>query len=134
MRSSPLTKDHDSFLDRSRFPRISESLQSEFSAKIKSLTDPPKPFSDAELQNLQRDLTFSFKTKGYFSASVTVTPNFHGAADGRVPITGRCRAWADLSVWGIGGALRTPTARLRPEFLTETFRSTFAAKPTVRTN
>jgi outer membrane protein assembly factor BamA len=36
----------------------------EFAAKIKSLTDPPKPYSDAELQNLQRDLTFIFKSKG----------------------------------------------------------------------
>ena len=61
--------------------------KNQFAAKIKSLTDPPKPYSEAELQNLQRDLTFIFKSKGYFSASVTVTPNFQRVQGGRVPIS-----------------------------------------------
>ena len=107
-------------MGRLHFPKISESLKSEFSAKIKSLTDPPKPYSEAELQNLQRDLTFIFKSKGYYSASVTVTPNFHGAAGGRVPI----------SVDSVPGAIyqfgalvenQEPNARLRPEFLPRRF-------------
>src|SRR5262249_31136141 len=59
----------------------------EFSEKIKSLTEPPKPYSEAELQNLQRDLTFQFKKKGYYLAVVTVTPNFRAVQAGRVPIT-----------------------------------------------
>jgi outer membrane protein assembly factor BamA len=42
----------------------------EFAPKISALTNPPKPYSAAELQNLQRDLTFLFKKKGYYEASV----------------------------------------------------------------
>ena len=97
--------------------------QSEFSAKIKSLTNPPKPFSDAELQNLQRDLTFIFKSKGYFAASVTVTPNFHEAVGGRVPILVDSVPGA-IYQFGALVANQDPNARLRPEFLTEAFRST----------
>ena len=84
--------------DRFLSPETSESLSAEFSAKIKSLTKPPKPYSDAELQNLQRDLTFIFKTKGYLLGSVSVTPNFRGAARRPVPITGRFRPRSDLPI------------------------------------
>jgi outer membrane protein insertion porin family len=94
--------------------------QSEFSAKIKSLTDPPKPYSEAELQNLQRDLTFIFKSKGYFSASVTVTPNFRGVDRGRVPISVDSVPGA---VYQFGAMVvnQEPNARLRPEFLPRRF-------------
>ena len=96
--------------------------QSEFAAKIKSLTNPPKPFSDAELQNLQRDLTFIFKTKGYFAASVTVTPNFHEAVDGRVPILVDSVP-GPLYRFGALVATQDPNAQLRPDFLTRRFAS-----------
>jgi outer membrane protein insertion porin family len=92
----------------------------EFSAKIKSLTEPPKPFSDAELQNLQRDLTFSFKRKGYFSASVKVTPNFQGAQDGRVPVTVDAVP-GPVYHFGAFVAQQRPNARVRPEFLPRRF-------------
>jgi outer membrane protein insertion porin family len=97
--------------------------ESEFSAKIKSLTNPPKPYSEAELQNLQRDLAFIFKSKGYYLATVSVTPNFRAAPDGgRVPI----------SVDSVPGAIyqfgalienQDPKAQLRPEFLPRRFKS-----------
>jgi outer membrane protein assembly complex protein YaeT len=92
----------------------------EFSAKIKSLTEPPKPYSDAELQNLQRDLTFSFKKKGYYSASVSVTPNFRAAHGGRVPITVSA---VPGPVYHFGAFVehQGPNARLRPEFLARRF-------------
>jgi outer membrane protein insertion porin family len=90
--------------------------ESDFSAKIKSLTDPPKPYSEAELQNLQRDLTFIFKTKGYYSASVTVTPNFRNAAGGRVPILVESVPGA-IYTFGAVMVNQEPNARLRPEFL-----------------
>ena len=116
MRSSPSTRDRDSFLDRFHFPKNFGIAQSEFSAKIKSLTDPPKPYSDAELQNLQRDLTFIFKSKGYYSASVSVTPNFHGAVGGRVPISVDS---VPGPIYQFGAVIvdQDPNARLRPEFL-----------------
>jgi outer membrane protein insertion porin family len=92
----------------------------EFSAKIKSLTEPPKPYSDAELQNLQRDLTFSFKKKGYYSASVSVTPNFRAAQAGRVPITVQA---VPGPVYRFGTLVehQGPDARIRPEFLPRRF-------------
>ena len=92
----------------------------EFSAKIKSLTNPPKPYSDAELQNLQRDLTFGFKKKGYYSASVSVNPNFRGAHGGRVPITVDA---VPGPVYRFGAFVENqgPDARVRPEFLPRRF-------------
>jgi outer membrane protein insertion porin family len=92
----------------------------EFSAKIKSLTEPPKPYSDAELQNLQRDLTFGFKKKGYYSASVSVTPNFHAAQGGRVPITVDAVP-GPVYRFGTFVEHQGPNARLRPEFLPRRF-------------
>jgi outer membrane protein insertion porin family len=94
--------------------------KSQFAAKIKSLTDPPKPYSEAELQNLQRDLTFIFKSKGYFSALVTVTPNFQKVEGGRVPILVDS---VPGPVYHFGGVIvsQDPSARLRPEFLPRRF-------------
>jgi outer membrane protein insertion porin family len=92
----------------------------EFEAKIKSLTDPPKPYSDAELQNLQRDLTFIFKSKGYYEASVTATPNFHGAQGGRVPILIDSVPGA-IYQFGAMVENQEPNAKLRPEFLPRRF-------------
>jgi outer membrane protein insertion porin family len=92
----------------------------EFEAKIKSLTDPPKPYSDAELQNLQRDLTFIFKSKGYYEASVTATPNFHGAQGGRVPILIDSVPGA-IYQFGAMVENQDPSAKLRPEFLPRRF-------------
>jgi outer membrane protein insertion porin family len=88
----------------------------EFSAKIKSLTNPPKPYSEADLQNLERDLTFIFKSKGYYSASVTVTPNFRGAEGGRVPILVDSVP-GPIYQFGAVIARQEPNARLRPGFL-----------------
>ncbi|MBV9107761.1 MAG: BamA/TamA family outer membrane protein [Verrucomicrobia bacterium] len=90
--------------------------QKEFSAKIRSLTNPPKPYSEAELQNLQRDLTFIFKSKGYYSASVTVTPDFNRVEGGRVPMSVDSVPGA-IYQFGAVTASQEPNARLRPEFL-----------------
>jgi outer membrane protein assembly factor BamA len=102
------------------FPGNFGIAPTEFSAKIKSLTKPPKPYSDAELQNLQRDLTFGFKKKGYYSASVSVTPNFRAAQAGRVPITVDA---VPGPVYRFGAFVENqgPNARIRPEFLPRRF-------------
>jgi outer membrane protein insertion porin family len=88
----------------------------EFSEKIKSLTEPPKPYSEAELQNLQRDLTFQFKKKGYYLAVVTVTPNFRAVQGGRVPITVESVP-GPIFQFGAVVVRQEPIARLRPRFL-----------------
>jgi outer membrane protein insertion porin family len=95
--------------------------QSEFSAKIKSLTNPPKPYSEADLQSLQRDLTFIFKSKGYYAASVTLTPIFHGVeGGGPVPISVDS---VPGPVYQFGALIENqePNARLRAEFLPRRF-------------
>jgi outer membrane protein insertion porin family len=91
-----------------------------FAPKISALTNPPKPYSAAELQNLQRDLTFLFKKEGYYEASVSVTPDFKKAQGGAVPIT------VDAipgSIYHFGALVehQDPRARLRPKFLTARF-------------
>ena len=99
--------------------RLSKELgiaDEKISAKIKSLTQPPAPYSEAQLQNLQRDLTFILKSKGYYSASVTATPDFQAVAGGRVPIS------IDVvpgPVYEFGAIVEVqePNARLRPPFL-----------------
>jgi outer membrane protein insertion porin family len=88
----------------------------EFSEKIKALTEPPQPYSEAELQNLQRDLTFQFKKKGYYLAEVTVTPNFRGVQAGRVPITVESVP-GPIFQFGAVMVQQEPIARLRPKFL-----------------
>jgi outer membrane protein insertion porin family len=102
------------------FSENMEIAKRQFSAKIKSLTEPPKPYSDAELQNLQRDLTFIFKSKGYFSASVNVTPNFRATEGGRVPISVDS---VPGPIYQFGALIehQDPNARLRPEFLPRRF-------------
>jgi outer membrane protein insertion porin family len=92
----------------------------EFAPKISALTNPPKPYSAAELQNLQRDLTFLFKKRGYYEASVTVTPDFKKAQGGRVPITVNANPGA---IFRFGAIVehQDPRAKLRPKFLTTRF-------------
>lgn len=89
---------------------------SEFAAKIKSLTTPPKPYSEADLQNFQRDLKFIFKSKGYYSALVTLTPDFQSVQGGRVPILVDSVPGA---IYRFGAVIvnQEPKARLRPAFL-----------------
>lgn len=90
--------------------------------RIQSLTNPPKPYSMAELQNLQRDLTFLIKSKGYYSVSLTATPEFQAAQGGRVPIL------VDLvpgPIYQFGAIVENQEqqARLRPGFLPRRFAS-----------
>jgi outer membrane protein insertion porin family len=90
------------------------------SAKIKSLTQPPAPYSEAQLQNLQRDLTFIFKSKGYFSASVTATPDFQAVAGGRVPIRIDVVP-GPIYQFGAIVQVQEPNPQLRPPFLPRRF-------------
>ena len=90
--------------------------------KIQQLTNPPKPYSAADLQNFQRDLTFIIKSKGYFTASVTATPQFQAVKGGRVPIQ------IDVvpgPIYQFGAIVENqePRAQLRPGFLPRRFAS-----------
>ena len=96
--------------------------ETEFLPKIKSLTDGPKPYSEAELQNLQRDLTFIFKKKGYYSASVVATAGFKKVSGGRVPITVNSVP-GPLYRFGMIAERQEPKAHLKPYFLPKRFSS-----------
>jgi outer membrane protein assembly factor BamA len=69
---------------------------------------------------LQRDLTFLFKKQGYYEASVSVTPDFKKAQEGRVPITVDAIPGA-IYHFGAFVEHQDPRARLRPKFLTARF-------------
>ena len=95
-------------------------LKTELYSKIKSLTDEPKPYSEAELQNLQRDLTFSFKEKGYYTASVSAIPNFQRVQSGRVPIMVNAVP-GPLYTFGMITERQEPNAYLKPYILPKRF-------------
>jgi outer membrane protein assembly complex protein YaeT len=102
------------------FNRDSGISKEEFAPKIAALTNPPKPYSAAELQNLQRDLTFLFKKRGHYEASVSVTPDFKRAHEGKVPITVDAIP-GPIYQFGAIIQYQDPRARLRPQFLTNRF-------------
>ncbi|MBV9491434.1 MAG: BamA/TamA family outer membrane protein [Verrucomicrobia bacterium] len=92
-----------------------------FYAKIKALTDQPRPYSEAELMNLERDLTFIYKKAGHYNASVEVTPDFsHVQSGGRVPIHVTSTPGP---VYRFGSIVvrQTAKARLKPDFLPRRF-------------
>jgi outer membrane protein insertion porin family len=94
----------------------------DFLPKTKTLTDGPKPYSAAELQNLERDLTFIFKKKGYYTASVTATADFNQVRSGRVPITVSAFP-GPVYRFGMIAQRQEPKSRLRPYFLEKRFSS-----------
>jgi outer membrane protein insertion porin family len=99
-------------------PQIPMAL---FQAKLSALTDRPAPYSEAELNNLQRDLVFIYKTAGHFAAVVTVEPDFSRVKEGgRVPISVRSTPGP---IYRFGKIIveQRPQARLKPDFLPNRF-------------
>src|SRR5258708_21580973 len=93
----------------------------QFQAKISSLTDRPAPYSEAHLTNLQRDLTFIYKTAGHFSAAVTLEPHFARVGKGgRVPISVHSTP-GPIYRFGEIVVEQGPKARLKPDFLPNGF-------------
>lgn len=99
-------------------PQIPMAL---FQAKLSALTDRPAPYSEAELNNLQRDLVFIYKTAGHFAAVVTVEPDFSRVKEGgRVPISVHSTPGP---IYRFGKIIveQKPQARLKPDFLPNRF-------------
>ncbi len=105
-----------------RFSQDFGTKDAKIAAKIKSLTDPPAPYSEAQLQNLQRDLNFIFKSKGYYTASVTTTPDFQSAVGGHVPIRVDVVP-GPIYQFGAIVEVQEPKAQLKPPFLPRRFAS-----------
>jgi outer membrane protein insertion porin family len=103
------------------FKNDPEIPMAKFQPKISSLTDRPAPYSEAELANLQRDLTFIYKTAGHYSAVLTVEPDFGRVGKGgRVPISVHSTPGP---VYRFGKIVveQRPKARLKPDFLPNRF-------------
>jgi outer membrane protein insertion porin family len=99
-------------------PQIPMAL---FQAKLSALTDRPAPYSEAELNNLQRDLVFIYKTAGHFAAVVTVEPDFARVKEGgRVPISVHSTP-GPIYRFGKIVVEQRPQARLKPDFLPNRF-------------
>jgi outer membrane protein insertion porin family len=105
-----------------RFTRDPGVPMTHFYEKFRALTDQPKPYSDAEVQNLQRDLVFAFKREGHYSATVSATPDFAHAQNGRVPILIDAVPGPQYR-FGVVEVHQDPQARLRPAFLPKRFTS-----------
>jgi outer membrane protein insertion porin family len=103
------------------FKNDPEIPMAQFQTKISSLTDQPAPYSEAELGNLQRDLTFIYKGEGHYSAVVTVEPDFTRVGKGgRVPIYVHSTPGP---IYRFGKIIveQKPKSRLKPEFLPNRF-------------
>jgi outer membrane protein insertion porin family len=105
-----------------RFAKNPGVPMTHFYEQFRALTDQPKPYSDAEVQNLQRDLVFTFKKEGYYSATVTATPDFAHAQSGRVPIVIDSVPGPQYR-FGAVEVHQDPQAKLRPGFLPKRFTS-----------
>ncbi len=94
---------------------------SSFNEKLVPLRTGARPYSEGELANLQRDLTFIYKKAGHYTGTVTVTPDFTNLPNGgRVPI----RIAANPGpVYRFGDVVvrQTARSRLKPDFLPERF-------------
>jgi outer membrane protein insertion porin family len=103
------------------FKNDPEIPMAQFQPKISSLTDQPAPYSEAELNNLQRDLTFLYKAAGHYSAVVAVEPDFTRVGKGgRVPISVRSTP-GPIYRFGKIVVEQKPKSRLKPDFLPNRF-------------
>lgn len=105
-----------------RFTKDPGVPMTRFYERFRALTDQPKPYSDAEVQNLQRDLVFAFKREGHYAATVTATPDFAHAQNGRVPILIDSVPGPQYR-FGAVEVHQDPQAKLRPAFLPKRFTS-----------
>ncbi|HEY0792212.1 MAG TPA: BamA/TamA family outer membrane protein [Chthoniobacterales bacterium] len=92
-----------------------------FYAKFNQLTGQAKPYSEAELANLQRDLIFIYKKAGHYAATVEVSADLaHLPAGGRVPVRVTSNP-GPVYRFGTVEVDQAPGARLKPDFLPQRF-------------
>jgi outer membrane protein assembly complex protein YaeT len=102
------------------FPDVPGIPESAFQAKANELENPPKPYSDSAVSNLQRDVLFILKQYGHVTAQVSVNADITAARGGAVPVKVNI---APGPVYQFGRIIvhQTPNARLRPDFLPNRF-------------
>jgi outer membrane protein insertion porin family len=102
------------------FPDVAGIPTSAFQAKADELTNPPKPYSESAVSDLQRDVLFILKKYGHVAAQVTVNADMARAKGGGVPVKISVEAGP---VYQFGRIIveQKPKARLRADFLPSRF-------------
>jgi outer membrane protein assembly complex protein YaeT len=102
------------------FPDVPGIPPAAFQAKVNELTAPPKPFSDAAVSTLQRDVLFILKQYGHVTAQVSVSPDIAAAKAGAVPVKVSIQP-GPVYRFGRIVVQQRPSARLKPDFLPNRF-------------
>jgi outer membrane protein insertion porin family len=102
------------------FPDVPGIPPSAFQAKAKELENPPKPYSDSAVINLQRDVLFILKQYGHVAAQVSVNADIAAAKAGAVPVKVNIEPGP---VYQFGRVIvhQGPNPRLKPDFLPNRF-------------
>jgi outer membrane protein insertion porin family len=104
------------------FPDVSGIPPSAFQAKANELTQPPKPYSDSAVTDLQRDILYILKRYGHVTAQVTVSSDIATAKGGAVPIKVSIQP-GPVYQFGRIVVQQRPHSRLKPDFLPNRFQS-----------
>ena len=102
------------------FPDVPGIPASEFLAKANELSQPPKPYSDAAVITLQRDVLFILKRYGHVTAQVSVSADIATAKAGAVPVKVSIQP-GPVYTFGRIVVQQRPNARLKPDFLPNRF-------------
>jgi outer membrane protein insertion porin family len=102
------------------FPDVPGIPPSAFQAKVNDLTQPPKPYSDSAVTELQRDILYILKRYGHVTAQVSVNSDLASAKDGAVPVKVSIQP-GPVYRFGRIVVQQRPKARLKPDFLPNRF-------------
>jgi outer membrane protein insertion porin family len=102
------------------FPEVPDIPASAFQAKANELTEPAKPYSDAAISDLQRDVLFILKRYGHVTAQVSVSADIAAAKAGVVPVKVSIQP-GPVYTFGRVVVQQRPNARLKPDFLPNRF-------------
>jgi outer membrane protein insertion porin family len=102
------------------FPEVPGIPASALQAKVNELTEPPKPYSDAAVSDLQRDVVYILKRYGHVTAQVSVSPDMAAAKAGAVPVQVNIQA-GPVYTFGRLVVQQRPHSRLKPDFLPNRF-------------
>jgi outer membrane protein insertion porin family len=102
------------------FPDVPGIPPSAFQAKVNDLTQPPKPYSDSAVTDLQRDILYILKRYGHVTAQVSLNTDIASAKGGAVPVKVNIQP-GPVYQFGRIVVQQRPNSRLKPDFLPNRF-------------
>ena len=102
------------------FPHVPGIPSSAFQAKVNDLTQPPKPYSDSAVTDLQRDILYILKRYGHVTAQVSLNTDIASAKGGAVPVKVNIQP-GPVYQFGRIVVQQRPNSRLKPDFLPNRF-------------